>query len=266
MVLCKNSKARSIRQAAIGSCATGLFLLHWNMSGRIASRGEVLVAVLLKKYLICALLLFLAGAARAETWQGTCKSVIDGDSLVVSHEGGKKEIRLYGLDAPEFDQPYGRQARACLRTLVLKKTVTVEPIDTDTYGRTIAKVFVPEGCVNECLVAEGCAWVYTRFCKPEDRRAWGALEQNARQQDMGLWSQDNPVAPWDFRRNKRQAEPKQADNHVTASGYYRGNTRSFVFHAPGCRYATCKSCTVGFNSIGAALRAGYKPCKKCIDK
>ncbi len=222
--------------------------------------------VLLKKYLVCVIVLLLAGAARAETWQGTCVKVIDGDSLVVSHESGKKEIRLYGIDAPEFDQPYGRQARVCLQNLVLRKTVTVESIEIDTYGRTIAKVFMPEGSVNECLVAEGCAWIYARFCKPEDLKTLGALEQNARQQDMGLWSQADPVAPWDFRHNKRRTGHEQADNHVTASGYYRGNTGSFVFHAPGCKYATCKSCTVGFNSIGAALRAGYKPCKKCIDK
>ena len=193
-------------------------------------------------------------------------NVIDGDSLVVSQEGGKKEIRLYGIDAPEFDQPYGRQARECLRDRVLHKAVTVEPLDIDTYGRTVAKVYTRDGSVNEHLVAEGCAWIYTRFCKPEDLKTWGALEQYARQQGMGLWSQADPVAPWDFRHNKRRTGHEQADNHVTASGYYRGNTGSFVFHAPGCRYATCKSCTVGFNSIGAALRAGYKPCKKCIDK
>jgi len=225
------------------------------------------VDVLLKKYLVCAIVLLLAGAARAETWQGICVSVIDGDSLVVSHESGKKEIRLYGIDAPEFDQAYGRQARVCLQNLVLKKTVTVESIEIDTYGRTIAKVFMSEGSVNERLVAAGCAWVFTRFCKPEDLEAWRALEQDARLQGRGLWSQPDPVAPWDFRSAKRKskAPQKKVKNQGAQSGYYRGNTDSHVFHAPGCRYASCKSCTAGFNSIGEALRAGYTPCKKCIN-
>jgi endonuclease YncB( thermonuclease family) len=223
------------------------------------------VAASLKKHLVCAFVLLLAVTVRAETWQGTCTGVLDGDSLLVSGGRGKKEVRLYGVDAPEFDQAYGRQARACLRTLVLKKTVTIEPLDMDTYGRTIAKVYREGDCVNERLIADGCARVYTRFCKPEDREAWSVLEHNARQQRSGLWSQDNPVAPWDFRRTKWRAEPKQAKATVPVSGYYRGNTGSRVFHAPGCSYAGCKRCTAGFNSIGEALRAGYTPCKQCID-
>lgn len=224
------------------------------------------MAVFLKKYFVCAILLLLAGVVRAETWEGTCVSVIDGDSLMVAHANGKKEIRLHGIDAPEFDQTYGRQARECLRDIVLQKKVTIEPLDNDTYGRTVAKVYMPEGCVNERLIVDGCAWVYTRFCTSEDREAWSALEHDARQQRAGLWSQDNPVAPWDFRRNKRQAEQKQAQDPGPVSGYYRGNTSSHVFHAPGCRYATCKRCTAGFNSMGEALRGGYTPCKHCIDK
>ncbi len=224
------------------------------------------MAVALKKYFICAIVLLLAGAARAETWQGICVSVIDGDSLLVLHARDKKEIRLYGIDAPEFDQSYGSQARECLQKFVLQKNVTVEPIEIDTYGRTIAKVYVPEGCVNERLIVKGCAWVFTRFCSLDDSKAWSAFEQSARQQNLGLWSQPDPVAPWDFRRNKRRVRHERPDTSGTASGYYRGNTGSLVFHDSVCSYATCKRCTVGFNSIGSAMRAGYKPCKKCIDK
>jgi endonuclease YncB( thermonuclease family) len=224
------------------------------------------LAVSLKKYGICAFLLCLACAVRAETWQGTCVSVIDGDSLMVSHESGKKEVRLYGIDTPEFDQPYGRQARAFTRSLVLQKKVTVEPVEIDKYGRTVAKVNTPEGCVNERLIAEGCAWVYKRYCKAGDQKAWSALEQTARQQGVGLWSQPDPTAPWDFRSSKRQAEKKQAKKSVPiSSGHFRGNTNSRVLHAPGCTAYDCKNCTAGFDSLGAAMRAGYKPCKKCID-
>ena len=63
-----------------------------------------------------------------------------------------------------------------------------------------------------------------------------------------------------------QKEQEQQQQRGMVSGHYRGNTRSRVFHAPACDYAACKNCTAGFNSIGAAMRAGYKPCKKCIDR
>lgn len=224
------------------------------------------MAVSLKKYCICVVLLCCASVVQAETWQGTCVSVIDGDSLMVTHAEGKKEIRLHGIDAPEFNQAFGRQARECLRDLVLQQKVTVEPLDTDTYGRTIAKVHTRDGCVNERLIADGCAWVFTRFCKPDDKKAWNALEQSARQQKLGLWSQPDPVAPWNFRSSKRRAEKKQAKKSVPiSSGHFRGNTNSRVLHAPDCTAYDCKNCTAGFNSLGAAMRAGYKPCKKCID-
>ncbi|MBM4312001.1 MAG: nuclease [Deltaproteobacteria bacterium] len=219
----------------------------------------------LKKYILCALILSLAVAARAETWQGTCAAVLDGDSLVVMHEGGKKQIRLYGIDTPEFDQPFGKQARACTRDLVLQKKVTVEPIEIDKYGRTVAKVHTAEGCLNELLLERGCAWVYRRYCKANDLKAWTALEQSARLQGLGLWSQSDPVPPWKYRSTGRMPDHKQVKKSGEVTGYYRGNTGSRVFHAPGCTAYACKNCTAGFNSLGAALRAGYKPCKKCID-
>jgi len=223
------------------------------------------VAASLRRYIVCAVLLCLACAARAETWQGICVNVLDGDSLMVAHDGSATEIRLYGIDAPEFDQPFGRQARACTRSLALKQQVTVEPVEIDKYGRTVAKVHASGGYVNELLVARGCAWVFTRFCRPVDRKAWVPLEQNARRQGLGLWAQPDPVAPWDFRASKRAAQPKQAQTPGSTPGYYHGNTGSRVFHAPGCTAYGCKHCTAGFNSIGEALRAGYRPCKKCID-
>jgi len=211
------------------------------------------------------IVLCLAGAARADLWQAACVSVLDGDSLVVMHKGVKKEIRLYGIDAPEFDQPFGKQARQCARELVLNKKVMVEPIEIDRYGRTVAKVHTAEGCLNELLIARGCAWVYTRYCRPADRKAWSVLEQSAREQALGLWAQPDPVAPWEFRAGKRAAEKKQPQKTKPVAGYYRGNTSSRVFHSPGCPYYSCKNCTAGFNSIGQAMRAGYTPCKKCID-
>ncbi len=229
------------------------------------ARRDTPVSALSKKYCLCIVLLLLTGAARAELWQGICVNVIDGDSLIITHNDAAKEIRLYGIDAPEFDQPFGKQARACTRDLVLRQSVSVEPLEIDTYGRTVAKVHIPEGCLNELLIAQGCAWVFTRYCKPADRKAWAALEQDARQQGRGLWAQPGPEPPWQYRSARRANGNKAAETSGPVRGYYHGNTRSRVFHAPGCAAYACKNCTVGFNSIGEALRAGYKPCKKCID-
>jgi len=220
------------------------------------------VGVSLKSMLVCMIVLCLPGAARAETWQAVCVNVLDGDSLVVAHEGVQTEIRLYGIDAPEYDQTFGRQARACTRSLALKKQVRVEPVGIDKYGRTVARIYAPEGCVNELLVARGCAWVFTRFCSPEDLKTLEPLEQGARGQRLGLWAWRDPVPPWEYRARAQSHRQKTAP----ATGPFHGNTGSRIFHAPGCKYYSCRHCTAVFNSIGEALRAGYRPCKRCIGK
>jgi len=42
-----------------------------------------------------------------------------------------------------------------------------------------------------------------------------------------------------------------------------GNEDSLVFHAPDCKFAASKKCTVVFSSRKAAVEKGYKPCGVC---
>ena len=58
-------------------------------------------------------------------------------------------------------------------------------------------------------------------------------------------------------------EAAPASTQVAASSY-SGNAKTRVFHASGCRYFNCKSCTVRFTSAEEARSSGYKPCKRCI--
>lgn len=49
----------------------------------------------------------------------------------------------------------------------------------------------------------------------------------------------------------------------SAEVVYHGNRSSHVFHAPSCRHYECANCTVDFESIEAAVKAGYRPCRVC---
>lgn len=60
----------------------------------------------------------------------------------------------------------------------------------------------------------------------------------------------------------KEAAPAQA----AATSSYSGNAKTRVFHASGCRYFNCKSCTVRFKSVEEASSNGYKPCKRCIGR
>lgn len=151
----------------------------------------------------------LAFAASALAFSARVKSVRDGDSVTVAaNDGALTHVRLYGIDAPEYRQPYGRQAKRLLTRLVGRKTVEVEPMDTDRYGRTVALLRLPDGAfVNEALVDAGAAWYYGQYCRQADpcERLRDA-ETLARAQRRGLWAAAAPERPSDWRREHKREE------------------------------------------------------------
>jgi len=126
--------------------------------------------------------------------------VTDGDTFDCMYNGEKVTIRLYGVDAPESDQPYGDEAENWLRDQIGDEIVDIEKVEEGYYGRTIAIVGFNGKNINGALVKNGLAWVSDRYCDREalcDR--WRDYQQQARDGDVGLWSQQNPVPPWEWR-------------------------------------------------------------------
>jgi len=138
-----------------------------------------------------------------EMFSASVKKVIDGDSLLVATDRGNIEIRLYGVDCPEYDQPFSREAKIFTQKAALGKKVMIEPVAEDSYGRTVAVVAKGADTVNRELVQAGLAWVYPRYCKKAVCTSWTKDERNARDKKMGLWQEVRPNAPWQWKRNKR---------------------------------------------------------------
>ncbi|MCR8712151.1 thermonuclease family protein [Campylobacter sp. W0066.1] len=67
--------------------------------------------------------------------------VIDGDTIEAKFEDEKLKIRLFGIDAPESDQAYGKMATQFLKAIVLNKEVVLNVKDEDKYGRILAIVY-----------------------------------------------------------------------------------------------------------------------------
>jgi len=121
--------------------------------------------------------------------------IVDGDT-VYTKDGTK--IRLHGIDTPERDQPYGKQATRALDRLLKTKIFVLEK-DTDKYGRLVAVLYTPEGLnVNLEMVCGGHAWWYERYA-PDDRLLEGC-ENEAREAPKGLWEDKDPMPPWVWRR------------------------------------------------------------------
>ena len=121
--------------------------------------------------------------------------VVDGDTVYIK-DGTK--IRLHGIDTPERDQPYGKQATRALDGLIKTKVYVLEK-DTDRYGRLVAVLYTPEGLnVNLEMVCGGHAWWYERYARFDSDLE--DCQESAQEARLGLWADDDPVAPWAWRR------------------------------------------------------------------
>jgi len=76
--------------------------------------------------------------------------------------GQAEKIRLRAVDCPEKHQDFGTKAKHITSILVFAKVVGVDPVTTDCYGRTVAFVRVGDSLVNEELIRQGLARVFTR--------------------------------------------------------------------------------------------------------
>jgi endonuclease YncB( thermonuclease family) len=118
-------------------------------------------------------------------------------------EGGASTVHLYGIDAPELSQIFGKWAEWFLSDLVYKKVIRIEPEEADRYGSIIGVAFVNGINVNREIVKFGLAWVDRRYCEKPFCAKWLELEDVARKASIGLWSQEKPTPPWEYRRSKR---------------------------------------------------------------
>ena len=131
---------------------------------------------------------------------GKVTRVSDGDTVWVSDSLGRHKVRLNRIDAPESEQPFGKESAAHLKSLIGGKTVRVEYSTTDQYGRILGIIYLGETDINLQMVRDGCAWHYKHFDKTP---AYAEAEREARTAKRGLWAADNPINPHQWRKSKR---------------------------------------------------------------
>jgi micrococcal nuclease len=160
-------------------------------------------------------LLLSAAIAVGEDFRGRVVRISDGDSIGVMHQGREEKIRLHGVDAPEKKQPFSIQAKLYTAGLAFEKEVTVKPRGTDRYGRTVAEVILADGRnLNHEIVKAGLAWWFKRYA-PDDGDL-KRLEAEARKAKRGLWTDPEPVPPWEWRTMLRQQQGPRAAIGATA--------------------------------------------------
>ena len=174
---------------------------------------------------------------------GKVVGIRDGDTLTLLANGSEYEIRLAEIDTPERNQDWFRKALGALKIKTANQKITVEIVDMDAYGRLVGKIRIEDRNINREMVREGHAWAYRRYLNDLTLLDDEAV---ARTEGIGLWSQKNPIAPWEFRRN-RQNFPQESSGDITAAAPRSASTEHCrikgnisdngrIYHMPGQKY------------------------------
>jgi micrococcal nuclease len=91
---------------------------------------------------------------------------------------------------------------------VFGKEIAVYPHAIDRYGRTVGVVYVDGIDAGLELLRQGLCWVNTRYL-PEAgadiQASYRQAETEAWEQQRGLWSERDPIPPWEYRRAGKKA-------------------------------------------------------------
>lgn len=121
---------------------------------------------------------------------------------------------------PERKQPFGERARQALAELTFQKEAELRCNKTDRYKRQVCSVWVtPASAPNGqrildaglAMVTQGMAWWYrahSREQSPQERGQYEFTEREAAAHKVGLWRDSSPIAPWDWRKNAREAQQR----------------------------------------------------------
>lgn len=142
----------------------------------------------------------LAAQSVLADFSGKVVGVSDGDTITVLKDREQVKVRLVEIDAPEKGQAFGNRSKQALSELVRGKQVEIRERGTDRYGRTLGRIYQSGLDVNAEMVRRGMAWVYVKYVK--DKRL-NQLEAEARKQRRGLWADEDPVPPWEWRRARK---------------------------------------------------------------
>lgn len=167
----------------------------------------------LRFWLLLLVLVGLGACAEPPGTTGRVKRIFDGDSFIVLTPMGREvEVRLFGIDAPERNQPWNRRSRQALGKLVRDREVSLEVVTVDAYGRTVALVRRTSDDleVNREMVRQGHAWVYRRYTQDPSLIA---LEALARDERRGIWSlpETERVPPWAWRTQNRHPRQREQE-------------------------------------------------------
>ncbi|WP_226622535.1 thermonuclease family protein [Alloyangia pacifica] len=181
----------------------------------------------------------VAGAASAQPDFSGAVRVIDGDTFDV----GDVRVRLFGVDAPEQGQTCGGNGSgnwACgawvtseVRARYEGRRARCERLDTDRYGRAVARCAVDGDDMGRALVSDGLAFAYRTYSLDYDLD-----EKRAAVRGVGVHG-TKVQRPAEFRAETRRAANAAALSEAPQGCVIKGNISSKgtpIYHMPGQKH------------------------------
>lgn len=145
-------------------------------------------------------LLFVTPALAIDA-TGLVVRVSDGDTLTIRTDKERTfKVRLYGIDAPEKGQPYGKASSDNLKTLCAEQTAQIDVMSADRYGRLVGVVTCQDINANLDQLNKGLVWAYRQYLSGDEADVYISAETTAKETKSGLWKEPNQIAPWEWRR------------------------------------------------------------------
>ena len=221
--------------------------------------------------------LFVSASAGAQSPFSGAARAKDGDSMMV----GVKEVRLFGVDAPELSQSCqrdgqdwacGAAAKDLLDSLVRGKTVYCTAAGTDQFDRVLARCAAGTTDLNRAMVANGYAVAFRRYSSD-----FVSAEDSAKANKRGIWSSKFTM-PSDYRHGaqpplqmkrapaRRPARAVSSDwaGRAKANCNIKGNRNrkgQWIYHVPGMPYYERTRPEEIFCTEAEAQAAGYRRAK-----
>ncbi len=106
--------------------------------------------------------------------------VIDGDTFVSSEQ---QTIRIWGIDAPEKDEPFYETATLTLENLIENEMLECTFIAKGKYRRDLMRCYLVDDDIAAIMVRKGMAKNYLEF--PDDY--YLTEEIDAQNKELGIW-------------------------------------------------------------------------------
>ena len=177
------------------------------LTNRAEPTYKTTIPFFLRLLFLLALPLVISSPGSAASLTGIVVDVADGGSVVVLSGKNPLKVRLIAVAALVKNQAYADVARQHLSDLILNKNVEVR-YSLLREGYLVGQVMSGSMDVGAQMIRDGVAW-YDRSeagrLSENERQIYAKSQDAAHSERRGLWQDESPVSPWDFR--KAQAAP-----------------------------------------------------------